>query len=199
MNSNNVAKLNQLRALSEVYKNQLISVPTNLLSYDVSRKIKQIKNHNIRQQQYNAIKNNFYQLDNSMTRTQFNYVPPKNSQLDSYYFKLFENQQKFGHTIFNQYVQNQSLIHTLAIAPTQSGKTGSMLSIIHHAVSHHSHGVPIENVFIFTPHSSREWLLQTKQRFPDYMSSNIFHRNNLKLLIAAMQHKTNVLSSPSTM
>ena len=128
-----------------------------------------------------------------MNRVQFNYMPPKNSPITSYYFKLYENQQKFGSTIFNQYVQNQSLIHTLAIAPTQSGKTGSMLSIIHHAISHQTHGVPIENVFIFTPHSSREWLLQTKERFPPSMSANIFHRNNFKKLIAAMQHKTNIL------
>ena len=193
MDSSNDAKLNQLRTLSGVFKNQIISVPSNLISYDIYKKTKNIKTHNQRQQLYNAIKDNFNRLDNSMTRAHFNYMPPKNSPLDSYYFKLFENQQKFGQTIFNQYVLNQSLIHTLAIAPTQSGKTGSMLSIIHHAVSHQTHGVPIENVFIFTPHSSREWLLQTKDRFPAYMSSNIFHRNNFKKLIAAMQHKTNVL------
>ena len=179
MDSSNDTKLNQLRTLSGVFKNQVISVQSNLISYDISKKTNNIKTHNQRQQLYNAIKDNFNQLDNSMTRAHFNYVPPKNSPLDSYYFKLFENQQKFGQTIFNQYVLNQSLIHTLAIAPTQSGKTGSMLSIIHHAVSHQTHGVPIENVFIFTPHSSREWLLQTKDRFPAYMSSNIFHRNNL--------------------
>ena len=193
MDTSKNAKLNQLRTVSAVFKNQVVSVPSNLISYDVSQKIKHIKEHNHRQQLYNSIKDNFAKLDNSMNRVQFNYMPPKNSPITSYYFKLYENQQKFGSTIFNQYVQNQSLIHTLAIAPTQSGKTGSMLSIIHHAISHQTHGVPIENVFIFTPHSSREWLLQTKERFPPSMSANIFHRNNFKKLIAAMQHKTNIL------
>lgn len=193
MNQTNETNLNQLRTLSGVFKNQLISVPSNLISYDISHKIKNIKQNNHKQQLYNSIRDNFAKLDNSMTRMHFNYEPPKKSPLDTYYFKLFENQQKFGSTIFNQYVHNQSLIHTLAIAPTQSGKTGSMLSIIQHAVSHQTHGVPIENVFIFTPHSSREWLLQTKDRFPNFMNSNIFHRNNFKKLIAAMQHKTNVL------
>lgn len=193
MDQTNETKLNQLRTLSGVFKNQLISIPSNLISCDVSHKIKIIKEKKQRQELYNSIKENFAKIDNSMNRAHFNYSPPKNSPITSYYFKLFENQQKFGSTIFNQYVHNQSLIHTLAIAPTQSGKTGSMLSIIHHAISHQTHGVPIQNVFIFTPHSSREWLLQTKDRFPSSMSSNIFHRNNFKKLIAAMKHKTNVL------
>lgn len=194
MDPSNQAKLNQLRTVSGVFKNQVVSVPSNLISYhDVSKKIKNIKEQKHRQHLYNSIKENFAKIQPSMIRNRFNYVPPKNSIITSYYFKLYENQQKFGSTIFNQYVQNQSLIHTLAIAPTQSGKTGSMLSIIHHAISHETHGVPIENVFIFTPHSSREWLLQTKERFPPSMSANIFHRNNFKKLIAAMQHKTNVL------
>jgi len=121
------------------------------------------------------------------------YKPPTVNPFDTYFSKLFDNQKQFGDSIFNNYVENLSLVHTLAVAPTQSGKTGSMLSLIHKAVSHKIHGVPLENIFIFTAHSSKEWLLQTRERFPTLFHSNILHRNNLKQIIQKLKNKTNVL------
>ena len=122
-----------------------------------------------------------------------NYKPPIVNPFEDHFSNLFDNQKQFGKTIFNNYVENLSLIHTLAIAPTQSGKTGSMLSLIHNAVSHKIHGVPVENIFIFTAHSSKEWLLQTRERFPPMFHDNILHRNNVKKIIEKLKNKSNVL------
>jgi|TARA_B110000285_G_scaffold148527_1_gene165767 hypothetical protein len=88
---------------------------------------------------------------------------------------------------------NLNLLTVFAIAPTQSGKTGSMLSTIQHFYNSHNHHVPLNNIFIFTTHSSREWLIQTKQRFPKKFENNIFHRNQIKTFIRTIRGKKNCL------
>ena len=55
------------------------------------------------------------------------------------------------------------------------------------------HPVPLDRVFIFTPHSSREWILQTRQRFPSVLHDNIGHRNNIKQIVSRIRNKRNVL------
>lgn len=134
------------------------------------------------------------QFDTKLTRQPFTYTQRHFNPFALFYKKrTFHNQQLFGKEIFNNYVNNNQLIHTLAIAPTQSGKTGSMLSLIHHFSVKSSHFVPHSNIFIFTGHSSKEWLIQTRQRFPSVFRNNILHRNQLKTLIAKLKNMTNVL------
>ena len=53
--------------------------------------------------------------------------------------------------------------------------------------------VPPQHIFVFTAHSSRDWLEQTKARFPEFMADRIYHRTQLPALIQAIQHKQNVL------
>ena len=91
---------------------------------------------------------------------------------------VFHNQDYFGKQIAYKFV-DLSLLSVLAIAPTQSGKTGSMLALIHHMLSLPSLAMPIDHIFIITGHSSTEWLEQTKERFPKSMHHRIYHRNNL--------------------
>jgi hypothetical protein len=93
--------------------------------------------------------------------------------------KVFHNQDQFGEEIAKKFL-NPCILSILAIAPTQSGKTGSMLALIKHMLSRTSLSMPLDHVFIITGHSSVEWLEQTKQRFPTCMHKRIYHRNNLE-------------------
>ena len=184
---------NHLRSMSKVFKNTPIFVPNKYFDkHAIAKHIKRVKYQNQRKDLYQSILLNF-KLHQKLTRNHFTSSYNDIKPFIHYFHDIFPNQKEFGQRIYNNYIHNQSLIHTLALAPTQSGKTGSMLSIIYHAISHPTRPVPIQHIFIFTPHSSREWLLQTKDRFPPILHNNIFHRNNIKQLISSIQNKQNIL------
>lgn len=104
----------------------------------------------------------------------------------------FDNQKLFGKQIYESFL-DLHLLTVFALAPTQSGKTGSMLSAINHFYNSKENHVPLQNCFIFTTHSSTEWLLQTRERFPACFSNNIFHRNQVKSFVKAVSGKKNCL------
>lgn len=108
-----------------------------------------------------------------------NLMKPKGDSFRDAYRKTFPNQRKFGKHIYEAFKRASSC---LAIAPTQSGKTGSMIALATEFLKH-NHYTP-QNVFIFTPHSSCEWVTQTQQRFPAFFKNQIFHRNQIEDLIS---------------
>ena len=112
--------------------------------------------------------------------------------LNTHFKGLFSNQIEFGRIIFNKFL-DRSLHTVLAVALTQSGKTGSMLSVIYHFISSSVMPIPLQNVFIITGHSSSEWLEQTRERFPHSMANNIYHRNGLSYFSKRIQFLTNLL------
>ena len=77
--------------------------------------------------------------------------------------------------IFNELKDN---VHVLLYAPTQSGKTGTMLStaFFSQMASHFLHGpqgrICANDIYVITGHSSNEWLDQTNSRFPDWMKND---------------------------
>jgi len=97
---------------------------------------------------------------------------------------MFPNQILFGKDIANAFL-NPDIFSILAVALTQSGKTGSMLSLIQHC--------PHDHVFLITGLSSVEWMEQTKQRFPPHLRDCIFHRNQLHSFVRRIKGLTNVL------
>ena len=110
----------------------------------------------------------------------------------SFHPDIFQNQLDFGQRIANSFIDRS--IHTvLAIAPTQSGKTGSMLSTIKFFLDSPSLSLPFDNIFVITGHSSTEWTQQTKERFPTQFRNNIFHRNQLSTFAAKVSGLQNVL------
>ena len=114
----------------------------------------------------------------------------KDDSLEHDFKMLFPNQVLFGRDIYNKFLDRS--IHTiLAVALTQSGKTGSMLSVMHHMLTHCP--LPLQHIFIITGHSSVDWLSQTKARFPKSLRRNIFHRNNLDVFSQRVRNLTNVL------
>jgi hypothetical protein len=106
---------------------------------------------------------------------------------------VFENQFNFGKTISEAFSENNELIYFLAFALTQSGKTGSMLSTIHHFLKDPSLVIPLDNIFILTGISSKDWVDQTKERFPSSLHHRIYHRNNLLQFFMDIEKKSDVL------
>jgi hypothetical protein len=101
----------------------------------------------------------------------------KNNTID-FQANVFPNQDDFGKNIAHTFL-DKHILSVLAIAPTQSGKTGSMLAIIQHMLSNPILSMPLQHIFIITGHSSIEWLEQTKERFPEELHSHIYHRNTI--------------------
>lgn len=107
------------------------------------------------------------------------------------YQKLFQNQTQFAKKIAHEFKQNMQIFNALAIALTQCGKTGTMLALIFEMISQCK--VPLKNVFIITGYSSKLWIQQTKDRMPNCIHKNIFHRNTLHKFVQAAQNKQNIL------
>jgi hypothetical protein len=106
---------------------------------------------------------------------------------------IFDNQLDFGKTIAKAFSDNNQLLYFLAFALTQSGKTGSMLSTIHHFINDPILTIPLDNIFIITGISSKDWVSQTKERFPSSMHHRIYHRNDLIRFFADISDRKDIL------
>jgi len=75
-------------------------------------------------------------------------------------------------------IMNKKNTHILIIGRTQDGKTYVMLKTIHNIIN--TSLIPLTNIFIITGLSSKDWVEQMKNRTPDILHSNIYHRQDLK-------------------
>lgn len=100
---------------------------------------------------------------------------------------VHDNQRQLAQDICRAF-EDREILNVMAVAQPQWGKTGSMLAVIELI------DVPIDNVFIITGLSSLEWKEQTKERMPDRLKPNVFHRQDLgKDFKKKIEGKTNVL------
>jgi len=75
---------------------------------------------------------------------------------------------------------------------TQTGKTGCMTALIQYFIL--SNNIPIDNIYIITGLSDKEWKKDTKNRMPDSINSRVFHRSNLpKTFFRDIREKQNSL------
>jgi len=104
---------------------------------------------------------------------------------------IYPNQEDCGKRIkliFN----SRSNVNCLVYGMTQTGKTGCMTSLIQHYIL--SYNIPIDNIYIITGLSDKEWKKDTKNRMPDAIISRVFHRANLsKTFIRDIREKQNSL------
>ncbi len=104
---------------------------------------------------------------------------------------IYPNQEDCGKRIkciFNR----QFHVNCLVYGMTQTGKTGSMTALIQHYIL--SYNIPIDNIYIITGLSDKEWKKDTKNRMPDAIISRVFHRANLsKTFIRDIREKQNSL------
>lgn len=105
---------------------------------------------------------------------------------------IFKNQVNFGKKITSHFLDTSKFM-VMAVAPTQSGKTGSMIATAMLMCKNNKIRLPKENVFILTGLSSKDWIEQTKDRFPDEIAENVFHRNTLDTFVKRVEGKKNVL------
>lgn len=133
-------------------------------------------------------------FDDTWKRRSFGCSQPPDLDIERFYQKdTFVNQRQFGAQICQAF-DDLNVTHVLAVAPTQSGKTGSMLALTREFNKHDAkQRVDANRVFIFTGHSSVEWTTQTKKRFPASMQHNIFHRNQLKTFVNIVRNLSNIL------
>jgi hypothetical protein len=138
-------------------------------------------------------------FDSEWKRTKYSESSGECAELKQIYeHDTFENQKDFGKHIFDAF-RDRTLLNVWAVAPTQSGKTGSMVATCYefnrvkdNNISHYMH-VAVDNMFVFTGHSSSSWKHQTQSRFPQCMRERIFHRNNLKQFCSLLSGARNVL------
>jgi hypothetical protein len=74
------------------------------------------------------------------------------------------------------------IVAVLVFALTQSGKTGLMIAIIKLWAEKCKNGdthIEMENIYIITGLSSKDWKEQTLERMPGFLKENIFHRGGL--------------------
>ncbi len=104
---------------------------------------------------------------------------------DSFTLKMIEmrtssTEQKEGARKIVTYLLNGATL-VLCTAEPQAGKTQTMfetmMGIIENPIFPN---VSFEKLFVITGLSSTSWTVQTKERFPQEMSGNIFHRNELE-------------------
>ena len=104
---------------------------------------------------------------------------------------IYENQKQCAKEVRNVF-NNKSIINCLVYGMTQTGKTGCMTSIIHHYVL--SNNIPIDNIYIITGLSDKEWKKDTIERMPKSIEDRVFHRANLpKLFRNDINEKKNFL------
>lgn len=105
--------------------------------------------------------------------------------------KIWENQKKCATKIIN-ILNDRHIINVLVYGKTQTGKTGCMTSLIDQYVS--SNIIPIDNIFILTGLSDKEWKKDTKFRMPESINTRIYHRTNLcKEFVEEITSKKNLL------
>ena len=105
--------------------------------------------------------------------------------------KIFPHQQKAARYIVDK-LNGDSLINMMAIAPTQSGKTGILVETSRLFIKETN--ISYKNIYIITGHSSVEWKKQTKERLPDQLKKRVFHRSDLNnIFLNDIKDKKNVL------
>lgn len=106
---------------------------------------------------------------------------------------LYDNQEECSLQIVSN-LHNKKIINIMVIAKTQSGKTGTMIALTKNYLNDTTNLIPIENIYIITGLSSREWVDQTTNRMPKSIQDRIIHRDKLKPdFVKDIRSKQNVL------
>ena len=176
-------------SLSPLFPNQVLDIKREKLTLKQKDKLKKIK---FEYQQKQTIKKVFV-FNDGQTRHSFSEPIVAPNPFENFYMnQTFPNQRTLGMDIANTF-ENRELLQMLIVAPTQSGKTGAMLATLYQFLQRPTLSLPKQNIFIFTSHSSKEWLLQTRNRLPTWFANQIYHRNQLKAFIQRVKPLQNVL------
>lgn len=106
---------------------------------------------------------------------------------------IYDNQEECSLSVVSN-LHNKKIINIMVVALTQSGKTGTMIGLIKNYLNDTTNLIPIENIYIITGLSSREWVEQTTNRMPKSIQERVFHRDHLtNKFVEDIKSKKNVL------
>ncbi len=106
---------------------------------------------------------------------------------------IYDNQEECSLSIVSN-LHNKKFINIMVIALTQSGKTGTMSGLIKNYLNDTTNLIPIENIYIITGLSSRDWVDQTKDRMPESIQERVYHRDHLtNKFVDDIKNKKNLL------
>lgn len=106
---------------------------------------------------------------------------------------IYDNQELIASKVDTAF-KDRKIINVMCLSKTQSGKTGSMCAFIKRHLEDTSNLIPIEHIYIITGLSSCEWRDQTKERMPEAIQKNVFHRCDLpNTFVEEIQNKKNIL------
>jgi len=107
--------------------------------------------------------------------------------------RLYQNQIITAYDILSR-IKNRAILNIMVLGRTQSVKTGCMGALIKYYLSDMTEIMPLDNIFIITGLSSKEWKNQTIARMPNTIQERVFHRNDLPdLFYKEIKRKKNVL------
>lgn len=107
--------------------------------------------------------------------------------------EIYENQKTTACEVIAA-LCNKKVINVMVVAKTQSGKTGTMISVIHEFVTHPCNLIPLKNIYIISGLSSRDWMIQTKERMPELIRERVYHQDNLmRAFLDDIKDKENIL------
>ena len=86
--------------------------------------------------------------------------------------RIYPNQIQTAKEVLDGF-ENKSIILQMVLGKYQTVKTGSMLAIIKEFLERNI-VIPVENIYIITDLSSRDWKDQTKSRFPLRIQQRVF-------------------------
>ena len=106
--------------------------------------------------------------------------------------KIHENEDATGKQICDKFRENLDISMVLVVALTQSGKTGSMYCTMKHCIQYDI--VPVQNIYVITGLSSKDWKADTIARFPKIIRDNVYHLPDIsRSFIKNITEQRNVL------
>tara|TARA_Y100000992_G_scaffold302535_1_gene277163 strand:- start:2223 stop:3884 length:1662 start_codon:yes stop_codon:yes gene_type:complete len=104
---------------------------------------------------------------------------------------IYNNQESISEKVVTEYKYRKTL-NIMVISKPQTGKTGSMIATIKLFLEHNV--IPIDNIYIITGLSSKDWCVQTKNRVMKSLEDRVFHLPELKSsFVDDLKGKKNVL------
>jgi hypothetical protein len=101
------------------------------------------------------------------------------------------NQIDVAKAVANTFLNRKKVVQ-LIISRTQTGKTGCLIATIYEFINNNK--IPLDNIFIITGLSSKDWKNQTIDRVPDCLEKQVFHLSDLHTKFKdAVDGKQNVL------
>ena len=110
---------------------------------------------------------------------------------------IYDSQRECAKRVLEEFGKNREIINVLILAMAQAGKTGATVAVIDEFLKlplNHDLSLDPDHIFIITGLSDTDWKRQAKERYPDSLSTRIFHRSQLtKQFVEEIKGKQNVL------